>query len=192
MLAKSASPYARAIRFMLWTLARGEEVCRARWRDINLAAGTFTIQVRKNTKPNVVTQPHVVPLPRQAVAFLATIKPTDDDPAALVFGNSAGGILGIWDHEAKAIMAASGTAGWTRYDLRRTGATMLGEMGELPHIIEAALNHVNIRSSLAATYNRSRYRPKVAAALQLLADALDGIEAGAGQVAPFGRGATER
>jgi hypothetical protein len=43
---------------------------------------------------------------------------------------------------------------------------MLGEMGELPDIIEAALNHVSIRSPLAATYNRSRYRPQVAAGLQ--------------------------
>jgi hypothetical protein len=59
---------------------------------------------------------------------------------------------------------------------------MLGEMGELPDIIEAALNHVSIRSPLAATYNRSRYRPQVATALQRLADALDGIEAGAAEV----------
>src|ERR1700679_2199710 len=71
---------------------------------------------------------------------------------------------------------------WHRHDLRRTGATLLGEMGELPDIIEAALNHVSIRSPLAATYIRSRYRPQVAAALQRLADALDGIEAGAAQV----------
>ncbi len=61
---------------------------------------------------------------------------------------------------------------------------MLGEMGELPDIIEAALNHVSIRSALAATYNRSRYRPQVAAALQRLVDALDGIEAGVAKVAP--------
>jgi hypothetical protein len=45
----------------------------------------------------------------------------------------------------------------------------------LPDIIEAALNHVSIRSPLAATYNRSRYRPQVAVALQRLADALEGI-----------------
>jgi hypothetical protein len=60
-------------------------------------------------------------------------------------------------------------------------------MGELHDIIEAALNHVAIRSPLAATYNRSHYRPQVAAALQRLADALDGIEAGAGAVAPLRR-----
>jgi len=61
----------------------------------------------------------------------------------------------------------------------------LGDMGELPDIIEAALNHVSIRSALAATYNRSRYRPQVAAALQRLADALDGIEAGGAEVVPM-------
>ena len=60
-------------------------------------------------------------------------------------------------------------------------------MGELPDIIEAALNHVSIRSPLAATYNRSRYRPQVAAALQRLADALDGIEAGAARWCHCGR-----
>ena len=91
----------------------------------------------------------------------------------LIFATSAGTSLGNWDRETKALQEASGTEGWTRHDLRRTGATMLGEMGELPDIIEAALNHVSIRSPLAATYNRSRYRPQVAAALQRLADALD-------------------
>jgi len=179
VLAQSPSPYARAVRFMLWTLARREEVGRARWRDVSLDAATWTIPVTKNK------QPHVVPLPRQAVAFLAGIKPTGADPDALVFGNSAGGPLANWDREAKALMLASGTTGWTRHDLRRTGATMLGDMGELPDIIEAALNHTSIRSALAATYNRSRYRPQVAAALQRLADALDGIEAGGAEVVPM-------
>jgi integrase len=181
VLAQSVSPYARAIRFMLWTLARREEVGRARWRDVSLDAATWTILATKNG------QPHVVPLPRQAVALLASIKPTVTDPGALVFGNSAGGTLANWDREAKTIMAASGTAEWTRHDLRRTGATMLGDMGELPDIIEAALNHVAIRSPLAATYNRSRYRPQVAAALQRLADALDEIENDATDVMPLRR-----
>ena len=62
---------------------------------------------------------------------------------------------------------------------------MLGDMGELPAIIEAALNHTDIHSPLAATYNRSRYRPQVAVALQRLADALDGIESGGATVVPL-------
>jgi hypothetical protein len=103
----------------------------------------------------------------------------------------AGNPLGNWDREAKAIMTASGTEAWMRHDLRRTGATMLGDMGELPDIIEAALNHVAIRSPLAATCNRSRYRPQVAAALQRLADALDGIATGGAQVVPLRRVAAD-
>jgi integrase len=179
VLAQSTSPYASALRFMLWTLTRREEVGRARWRDVSLDAATWMIPATKNGLP------HVVPLPRQAVAFLVGIRPADTDPAALVFPNRAGGALGNWDREAKAIMAASRTEAWTRHDLRRTGATMLGDLGELPDIIEAALNHVSIRSALAATYNRSRYRPQVAAALQRLADALDGIAEGAAAVVPL-------
>ena len=79
-------------------------------------------------------------------------------------------------------MEATGTAAWTRHDLRRTGATMLGEMGVEPHVIEAALNHTSIHSQLAATYNRARYFPAVKDALQLLADRLDGIAAGGAEV----------
>jgi integrase len=183
VLADATTPYTRALRFMLWTLARREEVGGARWRDVNLDAATWTIPATKNG------QPYVVPLPRQAVAFLAAIKPAEADPAALLFGTGGGKPLGNWDREAKAIMEDSGTEGWTRHDLRRTGATMLGDMGELPDIIEAALNHVAIRSPLAATYNRSRYRPQVAVALQRLADAQDGIEAGAAKVVPIRRAA---
>jgi integrase len=137
-----------------------------------------------------------VPLSRQAQELLRSRLPTDDAgnhqrpaPSALIFATSTGAPLGNWDRETKALQEASDTQGWTRHDLRRTGATMLGEMGELPDIIEAALSHVSIRSPLAATYNRSRYRPQVAAALQRLADALDGIEAGAAKVVPLLAGA---
>jgi integrase len=181
VLVGSANPYARAVRFMLWTLARREEVGGARWHEIDLGAATWAITATKNGNT------HVVPLPRQAVDFLASIRPDDAKPGGLVFPNAAGNALANWDRETKALMKASGTEGWTRHDLRRTGATMLGDMGELPDIIEAALNHVCIHSQLAATYNRSRYRPQVAAALQRLADALDGIASGAAVVVPLKR-----
>ncbi len=175
VLSGSESAYARAMRFMLWTLARREEVGRATWGSVDLEGKTWTIATTKNG------QPHVVPLPRQAVAFLASIKPTKAGAEALIFANRNGGPLANWDRAAKAIMAESTTEGWTRHDLRRTGTTMLGDMGETPDILEAALNHVAIRSPLAATYNRSRYRPQVAAALQRLADALEDISKAAPQ-----------
>ncbi len=186
VLRASSRPYAAAMRFMLLTLARREEVGNACWQDIDLDAGKWTIRETKNG------QPHIVPLSRQALTLLRDQLPMDDDgnvvkppPRKRVFATQSGARLSNWDRETKTIMGDSETTDWTRHDLRRTGATMLGDMGELPDIIEAALNHVSIRSSLAATYNRSRYRPQVAAALQRLADVLDGIEKGGAQVVPL-------
>jgi integrase len=190
VLRDSHSPYAAAMRFMLLTLSRREEVGAAKWGQVNLETGLWTIAETKNGMP------HAVPLPRQAVELLRARIRKDDEgkeirpkPDALLFASATGARLMNWDREAKTLMESSQTSGWTRHDLRRTGATMLGEMGELPDIIEAALNHVSIRSPLAATYNRSRYRPQVASALQRLADALDGIEAGAAKVVPLHGGA---
>jgi integrase len=189
VLRASSRPYAPALRFMLLTLSRRQETALARWRDLNFESRSWTIIETKNGEP------HTVPLSRQALELLRSRLPVDasgspkqPDPAALIFSASTGAPLCSWDRETKTLQKASGTSGWTRHDLRRTGATMLGEMGELPDIIEAALNHVSIRSPLAATYNRSRYRPQVAAALQRLADALDGIEMGAATVVPLHAG----
>jgi integrase len=161
---------------LLYTLARRDEAAGARWADVDLDNKTWTIDDPKNK------QTHVVPLSRQALALLSGLKPNSAKADTLVFATSSGTALGNWDRETKSVHADSGTALWHRHDLRRTSATMLGEMGELPDIVEAALNHVSIRSALAANYNRSRYRPRVAAALQRLGDALDGIEANAAEI----------
>lgn len=229
VLRASARPYAAAMRFMLFTLARREEVGQARWQDVDLDAGLWRIPVTKNG------QSHVVPLPRQAIALLRARLPADDadgkpvapDPAGLIFQTKTGAALGNWDRETKGILITAGLAKLegslaapataargpklkipvkaktavrqvrrdasdvtmvdgstipTRHDLRRTGATMLGEMGVMPHVIEAALNHVAVHSRLAAVYNQSRYRPDVAESLQRLADKLDLIEAGGAEV----------
>lgn len=169
-------PHAVALRFMLLTLARREEVCCARWQDVDLTTGLWTIPHTKNGEP------HTVPLPRQAMDLLTSRLPVGSDGhyirpdgGTLVFATSTDAPLGNWDRSTKSIQTLSGTSGWHRHDLRRTGATMLGELGVLPDIIEAALNYTAIHSPIAATYNRSRYRPQVAQALQCLADELDKI-----------------
>lgn len=183
VLTESSRPYAKCLKLILLTLTRREEAAAARWRDVDFTAAQWVVPVTKNKTV------HVVPLSRQAVDLLADIKPENPDPLDLVFATSTGNRLANFDKETRTIQKASNTAGWTRHDLRRTGATLLGEMGEVPSIIEASLNHAAVHSQLATIYNKSRYRPQVALALQRLADALDGIEAGAGEVVPIGRGA---
>jgi integrase len=160
-------PHERAMLFMLLTLARREEVGGAKWAEIDLKRAEWVIPAKraKNAKA------HTVPLSRQAVALLGA----EGDSDAFVFATATGGRLGNWGRAAAKVIKDTGVKGWTRHDLRRTGATMLGEAGVEPHVIEAALNHVALHSVLAANYNKARYRPAVKIALQALADKLDGI-----------------
>jgi integrase len=175
------TPHHAALRFMLLTLARREEVCSARWCDVDFDKQVWTIKRTKNGSS------HAVPLSRQAGTLLAGLKREASKPADLIFATSTGGALSNWDRSTKAVQKASGTAGWHRHDLRRTGATLLGQLNWQPHVIEAALNHAAIHSQLAATYNRSRYRDEVRQALQGLADLLDGLVAQGAEIVPLRR-----
>ena len=64
-------------------------------------------------------------------------------------------------------------APWVIHDLRRSVATHMGELGVMPHIIEAVLNHVSgFRRGVAGVYNRSKLEPQKRAALELWAEHL--------------------
>ena len=59
---------------------------------------------------------------------------------------------------------------WRLHDLRRTAATRMGDVGVLPHVVEAVLNHISgHRKGVAGIYNRAAYAAEKRAAL----DALD-------------------
>jgi integrase len=166
--------------FILLTLARREEATHARWRDIDWTNRVWNISATKNGEP------HSVPLSTQAITLLKEVYGDGANPDALIFSTSTGGLLTNWDRETKKLHEATETSNWHRHDLRRTAATILGNLGELPDIIEAGLNHADIRSSLAATYNRSRYTPQVRQALQRLGDYFDGISDGVvGKILPL-------
>ena len=190
-----AGSYGRVMRWLFWTGCRLNEACDMRWRDADLSAGLWTVPVTKQGRA------HAVPLPRQAVTMLRTLLPVDDDgavqdadPAALVFASKRGGKLVNWDRATKAVQDGSATSGWHRHDIRRSVASLMGDMGLAPHVIEVALGHA-LRSSsdgsslsrVATTYNTSRYRREHAEALQWLADELDMIEAGGAQIVRLAR-----
>ena len=166
-----------------------------RWRDVSLAKGVWTVPKTKQDRQ------HVVPLPSPALALLRTLLPEDDDattvdpdPAALIFGTAGGGLLANWDRATKAIQKASDTAAWHRHDIRRSVASLMGDLGVAPHVIEASLGHA-LRSSsdgsslsrVAGIYNRSRYHREHAEALELLAGELARIEAGESKVVRMAR-----
>ena len=60
----------------------------------------------------------------------------------LVFGKGVGGYSG-WSKSKAALDESCGLEPWTLHDLRRTAATRMADLGVLPHVIEAVLNHVS-------------------------------------------------
>jgi integrase len=174
--ASATDSYAIALRLILLTLVRRGELARARWRDVDLAGGTWHIPETKNG------QPHTVPLSRQAKALLAGLHSTAGGAPGALMLSDQGKPLSRWSEATARLQAQSDTTAWQRHDLRRTGATLMGEMGTDAAVIEAALNHAVLHSSTAAIYNRSRYTAQVAEALQRLADMLASIEHGGATV----------
>ena len=114
--------HGQVLRWLFLTGCRLNEACSMRWADIDDQSALWTIPQTKSG------QPHVVPLPRQAMALLREQhRGTDAD--GFVFTNTIGNRLTHWDLVTKKIQAASGTANWHRHDVRRTSATILGDLG---------------------------------------------------------------
>jgi integrase len=181
-----------AARFMLWSGCRLEEACGATWGEIDFERGTWTIPSsrRKDTRSRIrkkqVQHPdHIVYIPRQAAQLLKDIGP--GQPLELIFQGDRGAKLQNWDRWSKSMISATGVSDWDRHALRRTTATLAGELGAPPHVISALLGHRNIGDQLTAGYSKARYAAEVGQILQLVADRLEALESGQDNIVPLRR-----
>jgi integrase len=163
---------------MLFTATRREEAAGAVWGEMDLEAKLWTIPAERIKRPNPKRppEPHIVPLSKQALAFLKARQPANAAQDALVFQSEIGTELGHWDRVTKSIQKKASVDGWHRHDLRRTAATSMGKLGVPPYVVEAALNHADVHSPLAGVYNLARYIEEVGDSLQKCADWLTAIE----------------
>ena len=110
---------------------------------------------------------------RQALAVLA--RQPHRNSSDYLFGERA---FNNWDRCKQEVDQRAGIAPYRLHDLRRTCATMLGEIGVQPHHIEAILNHYSgHRSGVAGVYQRAKYADEMRSPLQRCADHLDQITA---------------
>ncbi|MCW3476756.1 site-specific integrase [Rhodovastum sp. RN2-1] len=178
---QGTNPYAAAARFILLTMCRRDEAGGLTWAEIDMQTRRWMIPAArsKNKIGNIV--PLSDPVHDLLAGIWSRMKPK---PADLIFPSKAGSPLANWDRHGKRLQRLSKTENWHRHDLRRTSATLLGDAGVAPHIIEASLGHV-IHSRLAGIYNKSQYWPEQVKAFQLLAELLDGIASGGAKVLPL-------
>ncbi|WP_460273909.1 tyrosine-type recombinase/integrase [Celeribacter sp. ULVN23_4] len=177
-----------ALRFMLYTAARREEVVAMRWRDLDRKNSVWRKPSVKSTKGGARGQD--LPLSGAAIDILRSLPGWDQGkPEELVFPNSVGGELGNWTRIQTAIYKETGTSDWNRHDLRRTAATLMKELHVPLSEVERILAHKeplqaeNLGGAashyLHVTKIMTNSRDPQEEALSRLAEAFELIEAGA-------------
>lgn len=152
-----SNDYGCAVKILLLTGQRREEVGGMRWSELNFEERLWVLP-RERTKNK---RAHEVPLSGSVVSLLEQM------PRMLgrdfVFGARNSGFSG-WS-KSKGLLdqsiekQAKGIVDWRLHDLRRTAATGMADLGVAPHIVEAVLNHVSgSRAGVAGIYNRASYR----------------------------------
>lgn len=169
-----------ALRLAPLVFVRPGELRMARWNDIDLEAGEWRYLVSK-TKTE-----HLVPLSRQALEILREIQPVSGH-REFVF---TGGHDPLKCMSEAAINAALKRMGYdtrteiTGHGFRAMARTLLHERLNIdPHIIEHQLAHT-VPDALGRAYNRTRFIAQRREMMQLWADYLDELKAGA-KIVPF-------
>jgi integrase len=176
-----------ALWIMLSTCCRVSEICKAEWQHLDLKAKTWKIPA-ENSKNG---KAHTIYLSEFAIVqfeLLATLKNSDTwiypnkDNTAHVCEKSITKQVG--DRQlAEGRKPMSGrskfcntlklTDGkWTPHDLRRTGATIMGNLGIRPDVIEKCLNHIE-QNKMKKTYQHQGLIAEQEQAWKLLGERLE-------------------
>ncbi len=170
--------YGRCCLFLLLTGTRRGEAANATWDQIDFRRKIWTIpgegrkdtrdQMRRKGKPKEALE---IPLSEQALKVLrqqrriitARRGHTEEGgglprPSDRVFTTNFDGPLSNWSRWQTLHSKKCTIADWSPHALRRTAATIAGDLGTPPHVISAMLGHTNIGGQLIAGYNKSRYR----------------------------------
>jgi integrase len=163
------SPFSNVVRLLLLTGQRRNEVGKLQWSEVDLGRKLLVLPPARTKN----SRQHEVPLSSQALAILERLPRRDSSD--FLFGRRG---FSTWAVDKAKLDARAGIADWHLHDLRRTCATMLGELGVLPHVIENALNHVSgHKAGVAGVYNKSKMSDAVREALQQWADWLERVAA---------------
>ena len=126
--------FADIIRLLLLTGARRNEIGLLTWSEIDFKRGMIVLgpDRTKNRKT------FELPLSTQALAILQ--RQHRRNSTDFVFSDKG---FQDWDRAKQRLDKRLRIADYHLHDLRRSCATQLAELGVLPHIVEAVLNHVS-------------------------------------------------
>ena len=145
------------VRLLALTGQRREEIGGLCWSEVDFGRRLLALPPTRTKN----SRPHEVPLAPKAWAILE--RQPRRHGRDLIFGIGDGPFSGWSDCKARLDASVNATRpkpmpAWRLHDLRRTAATGMAELGVLPHIIEAVLNHVSgHKAGVAGIYNRATH-----------------------------------
>lgn len=162
---------------------RPGELRAAAWAEIDLDAALWTIpaaRMKRKLDGKENGNPHLVPLPKQAVEILRTLHPLTGG-GALLFPGERSHDRPISDNTLRAALLTLGYGPTVQsvHGFRATARTILAEVLDFdPLVIEAQLAHA-VKDANGRAYNRTTYMQHRATMMQRWADYLDKLAAGA-------------
>lgn len=166
-----------ALRLAPMLFQRPGELRGAAWAEMDLDAALWTIpaaRMKRNKDGKENGQPHIVPLPMQAVQILEALKPYTE-VTGLVFPGERQRSKSISENSVRTALISMGYTPdiQTWHGFRASARTMLAEQLECdPLVIEAQLAHA-VRDANGRAYNRTTYLKQRQTMMQRWADYLD-------------------
>jgi integrase len=158
-----------AMRLVVLTACRKNEVVGARWSEFDLAAAAWEIPAERMK----ARRAHWVPLSRQAVVALRGLREAVPEENAFLFPNRVDPTRPMADRSLNAVMERLGYSGvGTPHGMRAAFSTHFNAAGASVDVIEHCLAHVPA-NRVRAAYNRHQYQDERRAMLQAWADFLE-------------------
>ena len=162
---------------------RPGELRAAAWAEFDLDAALWTIpaaRMKRRVDGKKNGDPHLVPLPAQAVEILRKLHPLTGH-SALLFPGERSHDRPISDNTLRAALLTLGYGpdAQSVHGFRATARTILAEVHDIdPLVIEAQLAHA-VKDANGRSYNRTTYLKHRATMMQQWADYLDKLASGA-------------
>jgi integrase len=164
------------LKFILLTMVRKSELQDATWDEVDFENTVWTIPKERMKR----SKAHNVYLSDQAVDILIALKTCAGNSRYLLpsrYDADAPMSRATFNRVTYAVVERAKKEGlplepFTVHDLRRTGSTLLNELGFNRDWIEKALAHEDGRSS-RGVYNKAEYEPQRRHMLQEWADVVD-------------------
>lgn len=170
-----------AVRLLMLTFVRKRELIEAKWDELDLERGEWTIPAGRMK----MAKAHTVPLSRQAVECFEKLKPLAFG-SDYVFPNLGRNDKPMDASTLNKVFDEIGYAGkFTPHGARSTASTALNAQGWSVDAIERQLAHSE-RDLVRAAYNQSDYMDERRRMMQAWADYVDGLCTGA-DVVPIKR-----